>query len=195
MLYTSISYYVPEVLGMLVQDELSGRKSFSLFLVHVRQELTVNGFRLVQSASWGCIALLLAQEVLQGIGAVPQSHCTPGPAGHPKTCLLPLPCPLHQAWQKPLRPLGMEHDLPPQALVLTGQEPGPSPKQQSHDVLLEILWSGINIWYILVYTKYILLIYQYIIVYTILSDYKQKMVHTSIYYVYTFYILLYHSIY
>ena len=41
--------------------------------------------------------------------------------------------------------------------VLTGQEPGPSPTQQRHNVFLEILWFGINIRYILVYTIYILL--------------------------------------
>ena len=40
---------------------------------------------------------------------------------------------------KTLRPLGMEHDLPPQGLVLTGQQPVPRPAQLHHDVLLEIL--------------------------------------------------------
>jgi hypothetical protein len=87
MLYTSISHDVPEVLGVLVQDELSGRESFSLFLVHDS----------MSGMSYCCIALLQAQEVLQGSGAVPQSHCAPGPPGHQKTCLLPLPCQLHQA--------------------------------------------------------------------------------------------------
>ena len=85
---------------------------------------------------------------------------TPGPPGHPKTCLSPLPYQLHQAWQKTLHPLDMEKDLPPRALVR--QAAGMHPAQRHHDVHLEILWGGMS--YILVYTG----IYQYIQYSTIL---------------------------
>ena len=48
-------------------------------------------------------------------------------------------------------------EVEPLLRILSGQEPGPSPTQQRHDVFLEILWFGINIRYILVYTIDILL--------------------------------------